>query len=57
MKGKISKEVAIVAYTAYTDEEKNCKKAGMDYFCNFICVYHLLVPKPASLVQIAELLK
>lgn len=25
----------IIAYTAYTDEEKSCKKAGMDYFCKF----------------------
>lgn len=31
--GKINKNLAIIGYTAYTDEEENCKKAGMDYFC------------------------
>ena len=31
--GKIEKNIFIVAYTAYTDEESACKIAGMDYFC------------------------
>ena len=31
--GKLEKNIFIVAYTAYTDEESACKVAGMDYFC------------------------
>ena len=37
-KGQIPNELIIVAYTAYTDEEENCKALGMDYFskCQFL---------------------
>lgn len=31
--GKMQYGVQIIAYTAFTDEEKECKEAGMDFFC------------------------
>jgi hypothetical protein len=29
----MEKNMFIVAYTAYTDEQEACKMAGMDFFC------------------------
>lgn len=40
--GLVDSNMYIVAYTAYTDEESDCKMAGMDYF----------LPKPASITAI-----
>ena len=35
--GKINTNLAVIAYTAYTDEQQNCKDAGMDFFCKYGC--------------------
>ena len=46
--GRINKNLVIIAYTAYMDEEENCRKSGMDYFCKFKFSDNV-VPKPATL--------
>jgi hypothetical protein len=63
MQGRIDKEIFIVAYTAYTDEESACNVAGMDYFCKFPLFFLInyryvsLVPKPAPITAITAILK
>ena len=47
LQGKVNKDLVLVAYTAYTDEEANCKESGMDFF----------LPKPASLDEIQAILR
>jgi hypothetical protein len=43
MQGRVDKDIFIVAYTAYTDEESACNFAGMDYFRKYkTSIFYLL---------------